>query len=99
MTGKIEYAFTGSIWQHLPAGGWHFVSLPSELSTEIRNNLKSEEEGWGRLKARAAVGASNWDTAIWFDTKRGTYLLPIKADIRKKQLLTAGDQVQVVIWI
>jgi hypothetical protein len=45
--------------------GWHFVSLPIEISTEIRENLKWQEEGWGRLKATAKIGNSEWETAIW----------------------------------
>lgn len=66
-------------------GSWYFVSVPHELAKEIRNYLKSKEEGWGRLKATAKIGNTEWATAIWFDTKMNTYLLPIKAEIRKKK--------------
>jgi len=62
-----------------------FISLPISVSTEIRANLKWQEEGWGRLKVSAKIGNSEWNTAIWFDTKKETYLLPIKAEIRKKK--------------
>jgi hypothetical protein len=41
----------------------------------------------GRLKATAQIGDSIWKTAIWFDTKLNTYLLPLKAAIRKKELI------------
>ena len=69
------------------------------MSKEIRDNLKDEEEGWGRLKAGAEIGNTKWDTAIWFDTKRKTYLLPIKAEIRKKEKLETDMEVQVRVWI
>ena len=47
----------------------------------------------------AEIGNTKWDTAIWFDTKRKTYLLPIKAEIRKKEKLETDIEVQVRVWI
>jgi len=97
MTGKIKYTFTSPPWQHSSPGGWHFISLPKKLAKEIRSTLKSEEEGWGRLRAMAKIGNSEWKTAIWFDTKMGTYLLPLKAAIRKKEAITSGQRILVEI--
>lgn len=100
MTGKIQYQFSATIWQYSsPSGGWYFVSLPVGVSDEIRTNLKWQEEGWGRLKATARVNKTEWETAIWFDTKHGTYLLPLKAAIRKAENLKDGDEVNVVIGV
>lgn len=99
MNGKVKYQFTAKTWQHASPGGWHFISLPKEMSKEIRKYLQSEEEGWGRLKATAKIGDSEWNTAIWFDTKGNTYLLPLKAEIRKKECIEAGKNLEVIIWI
>lgn len=99
MNGKIKYAFTAKLWQHSPPGGWHFVSLPAELASEIRENLKWQEEGWGRLKAMAEIGSSRWETAIWFDTKQKTYLLPLKAEIRRKEKLEPGENINAIVWV
>lgn len=99
MNGKINYEFYATPWQHSAPNGWHFVSLPKELAAEIRENLKWQEEGWGRLKATAQIGNSKWETAIWFDTKHQTYLLPLKAEIRKKERLEIGKKINTNIWI
>lgn len=100
MNGKIKYQFDSTIWQYAsPKGGWHFISLPAGVAAEIRENLKWQEEGWGRLKARAKIGDTEWDTAIWFDTKSGTYLLPLKAEIRRKNKLEAGLNVAAIVWV
>lgn len=99
MDSKIKYSFSADVWHHSSPGGWHFVSLPKKLAIEIRDHLKWQEEGWGRLKVMAKVGASEWETAIWFDTKMDTYLLPLKAEIRKKEKLEIGKDVNVLIWI
>ena len=95
----ITYEFTAQTWK--PEGDcvWHFVSLPTEMSKEIRALRKSDEEGWGRLKIIARVGGSEWKTAIWFDTKHDTYLLPIKAEIRRKEKIEIGGSVGVVICL
>lgn len=69
------------------------------MAKEIRETLKSEEEGWGRLKAEAKIGKSEWKTAIWFDTKANTYLLPLKAAIRKKESIETEKEIDVVIWL
>ncbi|WP_299114171.1 DUF1905 domain-containing protein [uncultured Winogradskyella sp.] len=99
MEGKIEYKFSTKIWKHNSSGGWHFVSLPKTISKEIRKNLKWQEEGWGRMKAHAQIDAHKWETAIWFDSKKGTYLLPIKAEIRKKSNLKTNNKIKMNIWV
>lgn len=95
----VQYQFTAKLWLHAPTGSWHFVSLPIAFSKEIRSMFKSEEEGWGRLKATAKVGESEWKTAIWYDSKQQTYLLPIKTEIRKKEKIVIDDIVEVIVWI
>jgi hypothetical protein len=95
----IKYEFTAKPWQYSGPAAWHFISLPKKLAKEIRKDLKSEEEGWGRLKAIAKIGNSEWKTAIWFDTKMDTYLLPLKAEIRKRENLAIDTDVETILWI
>ena len=99
MKGTLTYQFTATVWRYEGPNGWYFVSLPITLAEEIRQQLKWQEEGWGRLKAKAQIGSSNWETAIWFDTKLNTYLLPIKASIRKQEGIDAGFSICVVLYI
>lgn len=99
MEGKIIYEFVATIWQYSGPNGWCFVSLPADIAHEIRENLKWQEEGWGRMKAIAKIGQSQWDTAIWFDKKQNTYLLPIKAEIRKNEKLGLNQQIKIMIGV
>lgn len=99
LNGQIKYEFSAKSWQHVSTGGWYFVSLPTEMAKEIRIALKNEEEGWGRLKAIAIIGNTEWKTALWFDTKNNTYLLPLKAEIRKKENIETGKLIDVVILL
>ena len=95
MEAKIKYCFTNQIWQHQGKGGWVFVSLPKPITIEIRSISLPHEEGWGRLSVTAIIDELTWKTAIWFDTKRSTYLLPLKAEIRKKKKLEVKDVVTI----
>lgn len=99
MLGRIKYEFAAEPWQYSAPGGWYFISVPENVSKEIMENLKWQEEGWGRLKITAEIGSSQWKTSIWFDTKRNTYLLPLKADIRKKENIEIRKNIDVIIWI
>jgi len=101
--GLMQYEFTATFrrYKEEDACGWNFLFMPEELAKEIRANFKWREEGWGRMKVTAKIGNSEWETSIWFDTKHDTYLLPVKAEIRKKEKIEMeeGNEVKVTIWI
>ncbi|MBK7959551.1 MAG: DUF1905 domain-containing protein [Bacteroidetes bacterium] len=99
MTNGVKYQFTNKPWRYDGPNGWCFISLPEEMSKDIRAHFKQDEEGWGRLKATAKVGNSEWKTAIWFDTKVNTYLLPLKATIRQKEKVELDKHLTVSLWI
>jgi len=99
---KMKCAFSAIPYQYASSEGicgWTFVSVPKELSVQIRKDFKYLEEGWGRLKVTATLGDSEWETAIWFDTKQDTYLLPLKAKIKKQEKVVLGDEVQIAILV
>ena len=99
---KMKFEFSAKAYQYSSAEdmcGWTFVSLPKDLSAEIRANFKWQEEGWGRMKITAKLGGSEWQTSIWFDTKHGAYLLPLKAQIRKREKVASGDEVKITILV
>ena len=53
------------------------------------------------MKVTVQIGNSEWKTSIWFDTKHDTYLLQVKAAIRKKEKIEmiVGMEVATTIWI
>ncbi len=95
----IKYQITARPWIYSGKGAWIFVTLPVKISKEIRRHFKAEEECWGRLKTTAQIGNSEWSAAICFDSKSGTYLLPLKAEIRKNKSIELNEAVTVAIWI
>jgi hypothetical protein len=101
-SNSIKYEFVATVYNHSDSPdmiGWIMVPLPKEMSIEIRDHFKWLEQGFGRMNATAKIGDSEWQTAIWFDTKQDTYLLPIKAAIRKKENIVIDKDVSIAIWI
>lgn len=98
----VKYEFSAKVCHYSSSGsnmGWYVVFLPANMSKEIRESLKCLEEGWERMKITAKIGNSDWQTAIWFDTKHDTYMLPIKGEIRKKEKIEIDEEVETTIWI
>jgi len=91
----IEIEFKAKVWRYPGASGWHFVTLPKKQSAGIKSLFKDQARPWGSLKVSAFVGESEWSTSLFPDTKRGAYLLPLKASVRKKEKILADKMVVV----
>lgn len=96
---SFEYEFKAKVWKYEGPNGWYFASVPHNLSKEIRKVHSDSEEGWGRLKAEIIINQTSWRTSIWFDTKLDCFLVPIKADIRKKEGIADGSTVEIHLLI
>lgn len=97
MQGK-EYKFKAKVWEWAGPSAWHFVTLPEKDSVSIKTLFGEHKRGFGSLKVQAVIGSSAWKTSI-FPEKKGTYLLPIKADVRKKEKISSGSIVNVYVSV
>jgi len=79
-------------------GSWHFITVPEDHAGMIRMAVP-RRAGFGSVKVKARIGTSQWSTSIFPDSKNGTYLLPIKADVRKREGLSVGDEAEVSLFI
>lgn len=57
------------------------------------------KRGWGSLPVMATIGKTTWKTSIFPDKKRGAYLLPIKAEVRKKEEIEKDDMVALLLEV
>ena len=88
-------SFTAPLWLWSGEGGsWHFVTVPEEQSAEIRLETLGSRRGFGSVRVQARVEDVVWRTSV-FPQKSGTYLLPVKADVRRRAEIAAGDEVAV----
>lgn len=97
MAPKPTFPFKADIWIYPGEAGWHFVTVPKTVSARIKKQFGDRARGWGSLPVRVTLGAYVWKTSIFPDAESGTYLLPLKADIRKRAKVYAADTVRLVI--
>ncbi len=94
---SISYNFSGEIWRAASTAAWHFVTVPEHISKRIRAIAGGTSSSFGSIRVMAKVGENAWRTSIFPDSKLKAYLLPVKADIRRKQGIGHGDLVHVTI--
>ena len=90
------YRFTTALWLHsdMP-GAWCFATLPLDVADEIR--ATSERQGFGSVRVRAAIGRRSGTTSVFPDRRSASYLLPVKAAVRRAEDVDGGDTVTVTI--
>ncbi len=84
------------IWRGEAAGRWYFVTVPEEQSAEIKAHALGSPRGFGSVPVEASIGQVRWRTSV-FPLNSGGYILPIKAEVRRKAELAAGDEVKVAL--
>lgn len=95
----LKINFTAKVWLYNGHSAWHFISLPKTLSAKIKKLFLGLERGWGSLPVKVTLGESVWQTSIFPDKKTNSYLLPLKAGIRKTAHLKVADKVKVSLEI
>jgi hypothetical protein len=99
----LSFTFTEKCWLWQSAGtAWHFITLPEDKSEEIKyfnENIHEKRRGWGAVRVLVTIGNTTWETSIFPASKLDAYILPIKADVRKKEKITVGDSVKVKLKI
>lgn len=88
---KIE--FSGKIWFWKGPAPWFFVTVPEQQCRDLRGVSGFVTYGWGMIPARARIGETEWKTSLF--PKDGSYIVPIKASVRKAEQLGEGDEVTV----
>jgi hypothetical protein len=94
----LDFTFRAKLWKW--QGGeasWHFMTLPKTVSRQIEK--RTIRVGFGSVPVTATVGEVTWKTSIFPDSKRGAYLLPVKAAVRAGAKLTPDRAAQVHIRI
>lgn len=77
-------------------GSWHFITVPTEQSDEIRAHCLASMRGFKSARIEARINGVVWRTSV-FPMKSGGYFLPVKKEVRCRAGIAAGDQVTVEI--
>ncbi|MEV0902348.1 DUF1905 domain-containing protein [Actinoplanes sp. NPDC049802] len=94
---RVEFESELWIWDARKADTWTFVSLPADVSEEIRERAGGLSRGFGSLRVRATLGGSTWTTSVFPDSGRGAFVLPVKKAVRAAESVAAGDTARVTV--
>lgn len=87
----MNISFEGEVYRWKANEAFFLVSVPRDLSDEIKEISEGLTNGFGSLKVEATIGKTTWRTSIFPDSKSGCFDLPLKAMVRKANNLEVGS--------
>jgi hypothetical protein len=76
-----QFTFWDKVWVYSGQGSWHFVTVPADISKEIKNGYPFTTKNFGSVPVEVTIGITTWKTLLFRDSKTGCYFLPIKAAV------------------
>jgi Domain of unknown function (DUF1905) len=96
---STRYSFAAEVWEQPSTGAWHFVSLPTTDADDIEEAFGRRAAGFGSIRVEVTIGTTTWQTSLFPDSKRATYVLPVKKSVRVAEGLEAGSTARVDLTI
>ena len=78
---------------------WFFAYVDKKQAEEIKKKHTRARRGFGSIKVTATIGKTKWKTSIFPDKQSGTYVLPLKAAVRRAESIDAGDTITLILEI
>ena len=95
--------FTAPLWRWSARegtgspGSWFFVTVPPEVSEDLRELRTAAPRGFGSVPVEVSVGGSRWSTSVFPDAGTRCFVLPVKKAVRVAEDLEEGDDVTVTL--
>lgn len=86
----MDREFSAELWEYEGEAPWVFVTLPTEIADEIED--QAPRRGFGSVKVNVTCGDSRWSTSLFPDKKSGSFVLPLKKEVRVAEGLSPGDR-------
>ena len=93
----MNIEFNAEIWYWRGPAPFYFVTVPMEQGAELKAISNIVTYGWGMIPAEVRIGKTKWKTALF--AKNGSYVVPLKAAVRKAEKLDEGDVVTVQLKV
>ncbi|MBK8433593.1 MAG: DUF1905 domain-containing protein [Chloroflexi bacterium] len=93
----MNIEFEGEIWFWRGPAPWYFVTVPAELSSDLKGVSGFVTYGWGMIPVRVRIGKTVWETSLF--PKDGRYLVPLKTTVRQAEKLSEHDIVLIKLEV
>ena len=89
----MTYDFSAELWRHDGEAAWYFVTLPHDVADDIEASQEDgPRRGFGSVRVEVTLGGSTWRTSVFPDSKAKSYVLPVKAAVRRAESVDDGDR-------
>lgn len=95
----MAYSFDADVWLYPGEAAWHFITVPLDMSQEIKAMTAERRRGFGSVRVEVTIGDYKWQTSIFPDSKSGCYFLPVKKEARLKNNLEPGSKTRLTITL
>lgn len=96
MIGSLNFSVVETLKRYSSSkASWYFINIPIDIAAQVRVVTAFSPKKWGSVPVTVVCQDTQWKTSLFPDKKTSTYLLFIKAEIRKKHTLKEGDEVKV----
>lgn len=104
MSKREEVTFTGKVWVWQARSGekpthWFFVGIEGQPAAQLKLASLGLTAGFGSLPVRATIGMTTWRTSIFPHRETGGWLLPLKADVRKRENIEESSEIEVSLVV
>ena len=89
------FEFSAPLWLWSGNAAWHFLTLPFDVTDEIDDLTTGKQAGFGSVPVKVTVGRTTWTTSVFPSKEHESFILPVKAPVRKAEGLSVGSEVQV----
>lgn len=90
---KTKVYKTTAVLKHYPSdrATWYVVTLDRKIGQSLYVQYATKQGGFGSLPVIVTLGKTTWQTSIFRDNSVKSYILFIKASVRKDEGVTVGD--------
>jgi hypothetical protein len=93
----MDVQFSGEVWFWKGPSPFHYVTVPTQQSADIKAVSAGVTYGWGMVPVMACIGETEWTTSLF--PKDGGYVLPLKDVVRTAEDIEVGHVVNVTLSI
>lgn len=93
----LELSFAALVIEWRGPAPFFYARMPLEAAAEVAAVKRAASYGWGAIPVTVRIGEVDFATSLF--PKDGTYLLPLKASVRRELAVSVGDMVEVEMTV
>jgi Domain of unknown function (DUF1905) len=104
LPGAAEFSVAGPAWRWRAAdptktAAWYFLTVSGDDAAGIRAAALGRTGGFGSIRVTAQIGGTRWQTSLFPSKDPVGWLLPLKADVRRREGIEEGTIVAAILTL